>query len=153
MKNEITTCQICGRDIKAKTGVIAHHGYQRPNRGSGWQTASCRGAKGLPYEVSCDLLPPTIEYIKMYIANQKKHLKDFTENPPEELSFMSFGGKNKKTIRPEKYKYNEERGAYPAFSYESEHHYTIYQIKGDIKASGYDLDFMEKRLKQWVAPK
>lgn len=41
-------CQICGRAILAYTGLIAHHGYTRP--GDGWQTASCHGARELPYE-------------------------------------------------------------------------------------------------------
>lgn len=49
-----STCQICGRPIMAKTGRIAHHGYQRP--GMGWQTSSCEGARELPFEVSRDAL-------------------------------------------------------------------------------------------------
>jgi hypothetical protein len=48
------TCQICGRDIFAERGNIAHHGYQRP--GDGYQTASCYGAMHLPFEVSRDRL-------------------------------------------------------------------------------------------------
>ena len=52
----VTTCQICGRAILAKTGLIAHHGYQRPD-GRGYQTASCPGARELPYEVSRDFIP------------------------------------------------------------------------------------------------
>ncbi|MFL9499248.1 hypothetical protein ACJMQP_04240 [Rhodopseudomonas palustris] len=48
------TCQCCGRRIKARTGNIAHHGYERP--GDGWQTASCMGARALPFEVSRDRL-------------------------------------------------------------------------------------------------
>lgn len=44
------TCQCCGRKYLAKVGTVAHHGYQRP--GDGWQTASCGGAKYLPFEVS-----------------------------------------------------------------------------------------------------
>lgn len=44
------TCQICGRGIFAEGGVIAHHGYERP--GWGYQTASCEGARALPFEVS-----------------------------------------------------------------------------------------------------
>jgi hypothetical protein len=41
-------CQCCGRAILANTGVIAHHGYTRPD--AGWQTASCMGARARPYE-------------------------------------------------------------------------------------------------------
>jgi hypothetical protein len=43
------TCQCCGRKILANLGSIALHGYQRPDYG--WQTASCGGAKELPFEV------------------------------------------------------------------------------------------------------
>lgn len=42
------TCQCCWRGIFAATGMIAHHGYERP--GDGWQTASCMGARHLPFE-------------------------------------------------------------------------------------------------------
>ena len=49
------TCQICGRAIFAETGIIAHHGYQRPE-GLHIQTASCPGAQHLPFEVNSDLL-------------------------------------------------------------------------------------------------
>lgn len=43
------TCQICSRKILANTGVVAHHGYNRP--GDGWQTDSCGGARDLPFEM------------------------------------------------------------------------------------------------------
>jgi len=59
--NDITTCQICARAIKAKKGMIAHHGYQRP--GTGWQTRSCYGARHLPFEVSRDTLGEWIEAV------------------------------------------------------------------------------------------
>lgn len=55
-------CQICERPIKANTGLIAHHGYQRP--GDGWQTASCPGARRLPYERSADAIPPYVECLR-----------------------------------------------------------------------------------------
>ena len=45
------TCQICARDILASKGVIAHHGYERPWH-SHLQTASCGGARALPFECS-----------------------------------------------------------------------------------------------------
>jgi hypothetical protein len=61
------TCQICAREIEANTGVIAHHGYQRPQYGSGWQTASCMGARHLPYEVACNLLPDAITAVKAWV--------------------------------------------------------------------------------------
>jgi hypothetical protein len=50
------TCQICGRPIFAGRGFIAHHGYTRPQYGSGVQTSSCWGARHLPFEQSRDEL-------------------------------------------------------------------------------------------------
>ncbi len=60
------TCQICGRPIFAELGVIAHHGYQRP--GDGWQTASCVGARELPYEADKTILA-------LHVATQKEILR------------------------------------------------------------------------------
>jgi hypothetical protein len=48
------TCQCCGRKILSNLGSVAHHGYQRPDYG--WQTASCMGAKELPFEVDREVL-------------------------------------------------------------------------------------------------
>lgn len=78
-----TTCQICGRAIKAKNGFIAHHGYRRP--GTGWQTASCMGAKFRPYEVACDALPIAIKSASAYRANQVKARQMLLDAPPDTL--------------------------------------------------------------------
>lgn len=53
------TCQCCGRAHLANTGKMAHHGYTRP--GYGWQTASCMGARELPFEVARDRLMDMIK--------------------------------------------------------------------------------------------
>lgn len=58
------TCQCCGRKHLANRGWIAHHGYQRP--GHGWQTASCMGAKHVPFEVDRAQLGKMIEALKDY---------------------------------------------------------------------------------------
>jgi len=55
------TCQCCSRKIFANAGSIAHHGYQRP--GDGWQTASCWGAKRLPWEVDRTALGELIAHL------------------------------------------------------------------------------------------
>ena len=60
------TCQCCARKILAETGAIAHHGYERP--GSGWQTASCQGAKELPLEVSREALGRMLTSFKAVLA-------------------------------------------------------------------------------------
>lgn len=79
-----TTCQICARHIKANTGVIAHHGYQRP--GTGWQTASCPGAQSLPYEQSRDLIPVVIEAYRGHLQFNEEREKDLLANPPATLT-------------------------------------------------------------------
>lgn len=58
------TCQCCGGRFLANTGTMAHHGYKRP--GSGWQTASCSGAKALPFEVSRESLGAMIEGLRVW---------------------------------------------------------------------------------------
>lgn len=63
-------CQCCGRLIMANTGAIAHHGYQRP---AGWysQTASCMGARALPFEVSRDVLGQMIAAMQDHLERQQ----------------------------------------------------------------------------------
>jgi hypothetical protein len=69
---EAMTCQCCARPICAKTGRIAHHGYERP--GGGYQTASCYGARKLPFEVSRDALGQLIEALKIKLAAKRARL-------------------------------------------------------------------------------
>lgn len=65
------TCQCCNRPILANKGQIALHGYQRP--GHGWQTASCMGARALPFEVDRGALAKMIEGLKNYRDTCQKH--------------------------------------------------------------------------------
>lgn len=78
------TCQVCGRTIKASKGLIAHHGYTRPYQ-QGWQSASCLGARYVPYEVSCERLKEVAEIVRNYIVRTEETLADFIANPPETL--------------------------------------------------------------------
>ena len=55
-------CQACGRAILTKRGTIAHHGYGRPEAYQ--QTASCMGAKELPFEVDRKVLGRLIVALK-----------------------------------------------------------------------------------------
>lgn len=155
---KIWTCQICARPIRANNanGVIAHHGYRRPNRGSGWQTSSCRGARYLPYEKSCDQIPPTIDYIARYIESRKAFVKQYMTNPPEELSYQDYNRQWVKVQKPVGFDpvKNEQKGSfnYGSEKYESEHHHAVYNANFDIKQSTRDVEFLEKRLSMWVAP-
>jgi hypothetical protein len=66
-------CQCCGRAILANLGSIAHHGYERPDLGSGWQTASCHGAKRAPFEVDRAALGEMIGYMRAQLLRNEKH--------------------------------------------------------------------------------
>lgn len=68
------TCQICGRPIFAETGVIAHHGYQRP--GDGYQTASCPGARELPFEADKQVLVRYNVGLRKHILNVVQARRD-----------------------------------------------------------------------------
>jgi hypothetical protein len=66
---ERMTCQCCGRRILANMGSIAHHGYERQY----YQTASCMGAKRLPFEADRKALGEMIEYMRGRLARAEKH--------------------------------------------------------------------------------
>lgn len=142
------TCQICGRVIKAKGGLIAHHGYTRPYEG--WQTSSCEGARYLPYEVSCDRLAEVIEYETAFWARQEQELKVFIANPPETLVVITkrtYGPDVEKTYtKPEDFNPDEYctsrtyAGVYKAEKYNREH--TVKMIKAN-------LECMRQRLADW----
>lgn len=70
-EEERMNCQCCGRAILANTGTIAHHGYTRPDYG--WQTASCMGAKRLPFQVDRTALGEMIGFLRDRLARAEKH--------------------------------------------------------------------------------
>ncbi len=151
MPEKITTCQICGRPIKAQKGLIAHHGYKRP--GDGWQTASCAGARFLPYEVSCDRLPPTIAYIKEHIARVEERLENHINNPPKVLTVKTGGyycSTMKEVTLPETFDAKNPPCCVGMFSYEGAHSDIRRKLQNDIKYSKQDLQYMEERLRNWV---
>lgn len=153
--NPVTTCQICGRPILANTGVIAHHGYKRPDYG--WQTQSCMGARHLPYEKSCDLIPVAIKAVNDFIARSHAGITSLTSNPPETLTYSKYQGAYKKPLLieiPRPANFN------PATAYHSGHagDYSnlffgkIRGIEAGIKAAQFDIEYLTERLAKWVAP-
>jgi hypothetical protein len=68
------TCQCCARQVCARTGVIAHHGYRRP--GEGWQSASCPGARHLPFEAGRDRLGDLIARLRIEMAKEERTVED-----------------------------------------------------------------------------
>lgn len=147
MKN--FTCQICEREIKASTGVIAHHGYTRP--GEGWQTSSCWGARHLPYEKSCDQIPLCMEFIKAFIVERSLFIESMMKYPPQSISRFRFH-KEETLQRPADFDAEEnlKKMSYGyGEGYQMEHRSRVSDSRRQIKNSEHDLDRLAKRLADW----
>jgi phage-related protein len=147
-----TMCQVCGREIKAKTGLIAHHGYRRPYQ-QGWQTASCLGAQYEPYEVSCERLREVVERVKSFIASQEEALVAFLTTPPQTITVierLSSWSEGKEVVYQKPETFNPERyyGSIPR-TYECAYSDRKYDYERTIKAAKADLSIMERRLSEW----
>jgi len=157
MTETITTCQICGRAIKAKKGLIAHHGYSRP--GYGWQTASCPGAQYLPYEVSHGRLDGVIlTIVNDWLPDALKAVDDLWSNPPETLKWRDRGYGNQ---RGQQYEAGRPEGFdrdYALRTYGGKGTYNgIYTRRmGEAKAHAQGMAQMLESLKErraaWIAP-
>jgi hypothetical protein len=148
------TCQVCGRQIKAASGLIAHHGYNRP--GYGWQTASCPGARYLPYEQSCDRLKEIIEDIKRFVSREQEAQADFLANPPTSITVYERvsawkSDEKREYERPRTFDPNNYYGSIPR-TYENAYRNRKYSYESTIKAAKSDLATMQKRLTEWKAP-
>jgi hypothetical protein len=83
-------CQCCGRSILANNGKIAHHGYERP--GTGWQTASCMGARYLPFEVARDRLGDMIKALERHLADLRKARQGVVDEVrPLQFHYTTYG--------------------------------------------------------------
>lgn len=149
-----TTCQICGRPIKAKHGIIAHHGYTRP--GNGWQTASCDGARHQPYEDARDRIPAAIKAAETFVAKRQAWLDDFLANPPAILikTEQRYAGRYEfKTVttelpRPADFNPTVER--FYSTAYEVKYDSLKREAETQIKFAKEDIAFLTKRFNDWT---
>ena len=132
------TCQICGREIGSKRGLIAHHGYERPN---GWhqQTASCMGARHLPFEQSRDVLGSWLETLRCWIQNHREALETLANsNPP--ISRYQRVSKQLVTIE-----HGHER-------YEAWKTTDIMEHQSKVRQLSMELEMQQARYDAWKAP-
>ena len=158
-KTSTTHCQICARDIKANTGLIAHHGYQRP--GTGWQTSSCDGAKQLPYEVSRDFIPVVIERYKLHAKNQNDVADEMLRSPADTITrfhMSAFTGKQRDSedfTKPEGFDpyaaINQGHRAFSFSSYENEFVKQYEAHRQSAKEIEAAIEFLQKRYDDWKA--
>ena len=133
-------CQICERVIKDSKGVIAHHGYKRPN--PGWQTSSCMGARHLPYEKSRDLIPKAIQQIDGFIQNRANQLVLVKEGTVPVPGMGTY-------IRSEyRHMPNFIQPGEPFYQIRQREH--VSRLESDIKMAARDRDRLQKRYDEWV---
>lgn len=147
-----THCQICGRLIQAKHGVIAHHGYTRRQ---GWQTSSCMGARYRPYEVSCDRIATVIDHIEDFAAKQRKLLATWIAEPPDEIRYQrrdahgSLRGPDHTFTRPEGFDPHSRHNFGHELSFE--HQYDVYKRRHEqnIREAEESIAQLWQRLTNW----
>jgi hypothetical protein len=156
MKEDRRECQICGRAIKAKSGVIAHHGYTRPGHGWG-QTRSCAGARHLPYDVAHDVLDMELEAMAKRISEAEAAAAKFIAAPPAELKEIprrSYQWKDAKTFqRPEGFDGEKEAASGSGRpGYQGLFVSTVWEDKRRIKAMKDYRAFIQTRRDNWKGP-
>lgn len=153
-------CQICERKIKAKNGLIAHHGYTRPTMdGWGYQTDSCAGARELPYEKSCDLIPAYIKSMTIHLERLERTLAEYTDTPPATITSRSEspyqkGKFNEYTCeRPEGFTtenaMDKEFWQFKSTNYPHIYRKTLQSLESAIRDTKRDLNHLNDRVKNW----
>lgn len=122
-------CQICEREVKSKSGLIAHHGFKRP--GNGWQTESCVGDRELPYEKSRDAIPKAILVIDSFVEMNNLKIKDLVENKPP---ISLFGNRVVQSTNP---------------VYIIHQNNQLGMLKSEIAFALRDKERLEKRYQEW----
>ncbi len=121
-------CQICEREIKDKTGVIAHHGYHRQG---GWQTDSCVGARELPYEKSRDAIPKAIKTIENFVGLKRAEIVEVKKG---KTAVPFFRG----NVKP----------SHPTYKIRQEEY--LNKLESEISMAERDKDKLQKRFAKWV---
>lgn len=150
MTEQTWHCQICARAIKAKSGLIAHHGYQRP--GDGWQTASCMGAKFGPYELACDRIQSAIDAVTAHIKKVEDYLPILHAGPETLGTMDGYPKKYVEYTRPEGFNPEKNKAGTRPRTYENAWAHKWFKSNADLRGSRETLKFLQDRLGAWVAP-
>lgn len=148
----MATCQICGRIIKDKQGVIAHHGYTRP--GDGWQTSSCSGARYPSYQESRECIGEVIPGLASHIARVTEDLAELQRNPPETLEGLKSKGYRREeaytVTRPEGFNPERYYSSIP-YTYENLFSNRVHNWQAEIKHATNALNYLKARYAKWAA--
>lgn len=134
------TCQVCERRILANKGIIAHHGYQRPYEG--WQTASCMGARHLPFEASRERLKDFIEVLEGILVREREHRRKLDA---EEIPCIWIPFRTKKIVEITRDNFEEMRKQYQFYAGV----YTFDDLKrGQLRELDRKIEYVEDDLKR-----
>ena len=91
-------CPVCQRDIKVRSGVLVHHGYQRP--GVGYIIGDCPGVGHEPYETGTGACEYYLKGVRQTVARTEHNLQILTrpEGPPS-LVFEHYDAETRRYIR------------------------------------------------------
>lgn len=154
--SNLWTCQVCGRAIQARAGVIAHHGYRRP--GQGHQTASCFGARRLPFQLAHDAIDNAIAWTVQVLGQRRERLAKHTTAPyPEKvIELQRSGGRLLTSVehaRPDDFDpAGIERAYFPRGCYASEWRKIRGEIARNIEEGEASLVALRERREEWKAP-
>lgn len=161
----MTTCQICGREIKTRTNtrhgaaLIAQHGYSQPwlKQGGhdGTRTAACEGAGHLPYEISRDEIVFAIDRRRTAIETAEARKTELLTNPPETLESVrqAFRGVvRRELIRPDNFNVRAvaAAGSHRSDSYDAEFAKRVRELGARIVGLSTDLEFLRQRREAWT---
>lgn len=148
-------CQICARNIKASTGLIAHHGYKRPYEG--WQTRSCFGARRVPYEIGHDALDEYIVILDDMLIRETEERTKFIAEPPDKLDYTRLEtwsklpkilGTYERPAQFEPFRWADQ-GFYTPGSYEGQFTRRCGEFKHRIRMILADLKDCRERREAW----
>jgi hypothetical protein len=152
----LATCQICGRAIKAKNGVIAHHGYRRPHPYH--QTSSCYGARYRPYEVAHDALDSYIVLLEGWLVTAQSALDIYQRNPPASITHQRYDAWGIKRGEPQTYNLPvgfdslTRPGSWRPRTYEAHYWTSCGEKVNYVSSLTEELSFCRERRAAWRAP-
>lgn len=89
-------CQLCGHKQKLPSNNLSLHGYTKR---WGFFNGTCPGSRHLPYELSCDLLPPRLVWTKNEIANLDSMIADLRKPATTTKAWVSLYARDERTGR------------------------------------------------------
>lgn len=131
------TCAWCLRNIAIdRSGLMAHHGYERPD--TGWQTQSCPGIEYKNLEISLDGLKEHIKAIDNFKTRVTHELDVLPKSVSLNIKVRTRGGYTSDTVIGK-----EDPRWKDAMQNQSRN------LQGQISQAKVDHEYFSKKLNEW----